>query len=69
MIFLIDVLSTIFFAFLGVALLAASFWFFDKITPFSITHEIQKEKNLAMSILLGSVFLAIAIIVAAVIRS
>lgn len=63
------IVSTIFFAFLGVGLLAACYWVFDRITPFCITTEIQKEKNMAMSILLGSVFISIAIIVAAVIRS
>lgn len=67
--FILEVANTIFFAGLGVALLAGSYWLFDRLTPFSITQEIQKEKNLAMSILLGAAFLSIALIVAAVIRS
>ena len=67
--FILEVVNTIFFAMLGVALLAGSYWLFDRLTPFSITQEIQNEKNLAMSVLLGAAFLAIALIVAAVIRS
>ena len=67
--FILEVVNTIFFAMLGVALLAGSYWLFDRLTPFSITKEIQNEKNLAMSVLLGAAFLAIALIVAAGIRS
>ncbi|MDG1414326.1 MAG: DUF350 domain-containing protein [Alphaproteobacteria bacterium] len=67
--FMLEVLNTIFFAGLGLALLAGSYWLFDRLTPFSITREIQQEKNMAMAVLLGAVFLAIALIVAAVIRS
>jgi uncharacterized membrane protein YjfL (UPF0719 family) len=52
------------FGFFGIAYLII-----DKLTPFSFRKEVIDEKNVAVAILLGSVFLGIAVILAAAIRS
>ena len=41
----------------------------DWLTPFSIVKEIEEDQNVALAILIGSIFLALAIIIAAVILS
>ena len=55
------------FSGLGVALFAAALWTMTKITPFSIRKEIAEDQNTALAIVMGSVFLGLAIIVAAAI--
>jgi len=66
---LAEVISTIFYVFLGVALMGVIWKFIDWITPFPIMKEIEQDQNIALSILIGFVFVAIAIIIAAVIIS
>ena len=52
---------------LGVLMFALAFWLISKITPFSIRKEIEEDQNTSLAILIGSVFIAIAIIIAAAI--
>lgn len=66
---LAEVISTIFYVFLGVALMGVIWKIIDWITPFPIMKEIEQDQNMALSILIGFVFVAIAIIIAAVIIS
>ena len=53
------------FAVLGLALFGAAFWIMGKVAPFSIRKEIAEDQNTALGIVLGSVILGLAIIVAA----
>jgi putative membrane protein len=55
-------------AILGVALFTAAFWTIGKISPFSIRKEIEEDQNTALAVLMGSMILGIAIIVAAAIH-
>jgi hypothetical protein len=41
----------------------------DWLTPFSIVREIEKDQNIALAILIGLLFVAVSIIIAAVILS
>lgn len=56
------------FSFLGVALFGLVFLVIVKIAPFSIRKELEEDQNIALGILLGSVMLGLAIIVAAAIH-
>ncbi len=52
------------FAVLGVALFGVSFWVMSKVCPFSIRKEIEEDQNTALAIVMASVIIGIAIIVA-----
>ena len=52
---------------LGLAVFAAAFFIFEKITPFSIRKEIEEDHNIALAIMFGAVILGLAIIIAAAI--
>jgi putative membrane protein len=64
-----DIVSTIVFTTLGVGLMAVCWWILTKISPFPVLHEIEHDQNVALAVLIGSVFLSLAIIIAAVILS
>ena len=66
---LAEVVSTIVYSFLGVILMALFWWIINVLTPFSIVKEIEEDQNISLAVLIGSVFLALAIIIAAVILS
>ncbi|MBY0233204.1 MAG: DUF350 domain-containing protein [Gemmataceae bacterium] len=52
----------------GLGLFAIAYLVIDKATPFSIGKEIQEKQNIAMGVVLGSIFIGIALILAAAIR-
>ena len=56
------------FSLLGVVLFGLVFFIIVRITPFSIRKELEEDQNIALGILLGSVMLGLAIIVAAAIH-
>lgn len=64
-----EVVSTIFYTFLGVALMGLCWWMINKFTHFSVIKEIEEDQNTALAVLIGSVFLSLAIIISAVILS
>ena len=58
-------LSTVLYTVFGVVVFAIAFWAMTKISPFSIRKELEEDHNTAMAILMGSVILGLAIIIAA----
>lgn len=66
---LAEVISTIVYTFIGVALLWIVWKLIDIATPFPVVKEIEQDNNVALAVLIGSVFIAIAIIIGAVILS
>ncbi len=63
-----NVQSAAVFAFLGVALFIVAFLILDLLTPGKLWHEISEKKNSAAAILMGSVAIALGMIVAAAIH-
>lgn len=55
-------LNTLVYAALGLVLFALVFLIITKMTPFSIRKEIEDDQNTALAILIGSVMIALAII-------
>jgi putative membrane protein len=53
---------------LGLGLFALAYLVVQKMVPFSIRKEIEEDQNVALGVVLGSVFIGIAIILAAAIR-
>ncbi|SOH93299.1 protein of unknown function [Monaibacterium marinum] len=66
---LAEVVSTVFYTFMGMILMFGAWKFLDWITPFPIMKEIEEDQNVALAIVIGLLFVAMAIIIAAVILS
>ena len=64
-----EVLGTVFYAFLGLFLMMSCYVIIDKLTPFSLHEELSGKGNVAVAIVMGSVMIALAILIANVIRS
>ena len=64
----LSMLSTFIYAVLGLIIFVLALYIMDKVTPFSIHKEIADDQNVALAIILGSVFIALAIIIQAAIR-
>lgn len=60
-----DFLSAITYSGVGIVLFALVFFMIVKFTPFSVRKEIEEDQNTSLAILIGSVFIGIAIIIAA----
>ena len=60
-------LATVVYSLVGIAVLAACFWIMKKLSPFSITKEIEQDQNTALAIIMGSVIIGMSIIIAAAI--
>ncbi|MCG3134881.1 MAG: hypothetical protein HMLKMBBP_02289 [Planctomycetes bacterium] len=56
------------FGTVGVLLFLGAFWCATKVIPFSLRKEIEEDHNSAVAILVGSVMIGLAIIVASAIR-
>ncbi len=61
-------LSTVGYTFFGVIVFAFAYWVMVKISPFSIRKEIEDDHNTAVAILMASVILGLAIIIASVLH-
>lgn len=68
-IILAEVVSTIVYSGIGLGLMAAVWMLISWLMPFPIVKEIEEDQNSALAILVGAVFVAMAIIIAAVILS
>ncbi len=66
---LISVLvTTLAFTIFGLVVFAVAYTIILKITPFSIRKEIEEDQNTALAIVIGSIILGIALIIAAAIQ-
>jgi uncharacterized membrane protein YjfL (UPF0719 family) len=61
--------NTIIFVGIGLVVFAIAFWIMTKAAPFSVRKEIEEDQNTSLAVLMGSIILGIAIIIAAAISS
>lgn len=61
-------LSTVGYTLFGVVVFAIAFTVMAKMSPFSIRKELEEDHNTAVAILMASVILGLAIIIAAVLH-
>lgn len=61
-------LMTIVYVTLGLLFFGGAFWVITKVAPFSVRKEIEEDHNTPLAILIGSVIIGIAIIIAAAIH-
>lgn len=64
-----EVIATVFYAFLGLALMMISYVIIDMLTPFSLHEELSGKANVAVAIVMGSVMISLSILIANVINS
>lgn len=57
--------TTLIFVVLGLLFFAISFFILDKALPFSVHKEIEEDQNTSLGIIIGSMMIGIAIIIAA----
>ncbi len=60
--------TTIVFVLLGLLIFAVAFIIIIYVSPFSVKKEIEEDQNTSLGIIIGSVILGIAIIIAAAIH-
>lgn len=60
-------LTTAIFVGLGILIFAAAFFIIVRTSPFSVKKEIEEDQNVSLAILIGSMIIGIAIIIAAAI--
>jgi len=63
----LTMLSSVIYALIGLGIFALALFIMDKVTPFSIAKEIAEDQNVALAIVMGSIFIALAIIIQAAI--
>ena len=59
------VVATIVFGFVGIVMFAFAFTVMCKVAPFSVKKELAEDHNTALAVLMGSVLIGMALIVAA----
>ncbi len=59
----VTMLSTVIYSFIGLALFALVYVIIAWVSPFSMRKEIEEDQNTALAIIMGSVFIALAIII------
>lgn len=64
-----EVVSMLFYTGIGMALMYICWKVIDIVTPFPIIKEIEEDQNVALAVLIASIFIAMAIIIAAVVVS
>ena len=60
--------GTVLYAVIGVVVLWLAFIIIDWITPYKLWEQIVEEKNVALAIMVGSMFIALGMIIAAAIH-
>lgn len=66
---LAEVVATVFYVILGMVMLGISWKAIEWLTPFSLRKEIEDDQNLAIAVLIGSLFISISLLIGAVILS
>ena len=59
--------SSIVYSVIGIVVFLVAYWIIDRLTPFSLRTEIEEDQNTALAIIIGSCFIALAIIISAAI--
>lgn len=62
------VATTAVFTLFGLLVFALVFWITVKISPVSVRKEIEDDQNVALAVLIGAVFIGIALIIAAAVH-
>jgi len=61
--------NTAIFVAIGLVVFALAFFIMTTVAPFSVKKEIEEDQNTSLAVLMGSIIIGIAIIIAAAISS
>ncbi len=61
-------INAMIFVILGLVIFAIAFFVLDKFLPYSVHKEIEEDQNVSLGIIIGSMLIGIAIIIAAAIH-
>jgi putative membrane protein len=64
-----EVVATVVYTLIGLGMLGLCWYLITRVAPFSVVKEIEQDQNSALAILVGSIFVALSIIIGAVILS
>lgn len=62
------VVTAVVFSLIGLAFFALTFYVIVKVAPFSVRKEIEEDQNTSLAIIIGSLIIGIALIIAAAIH-
>ncbi len=62
------IVNSLIYSLLGIAVFWISFIVIDKLTPYDLWGEINREKNVALAIVVGAMCIAIGLIIASAIH-
>ena len=62
-----QILASIVYSIIGIVVFLVAYAILEKLTPFSIRKEVEEDQNTALGIVIGSCFIALAIIISAAI--
>jgi putative membrane protein len=60
-------LTTVIFVSIGLVVFAGAFFIIVRVVPFSVKKEIEEDQNTALAVLIGSMIIGMAMIIAAAI--
>jgi uncharacterized membrane protein YjfL (UPF0719 family) len=60
--------QAILFGLVGIGMFLLALWLINRLSPFSAKKEIEQDQNVAFGIIVGSVLIGLALIVAAAIQ-
>lgn len=60
-----QLLNSLIFTAVGIVIFALAFYLMAKVIPFSVRKEIEEDQNTALGVIMGSVVIGLAIIIAA----
>jgi putative membrane protein len=63
-----QIILTLIYVLIGFGAFGIAFYIIEKAVPFSLRKEIEEDQNIALGVMIGAVFLGIAIIIAAAIH-
>lgn len=61
------ILASIVYAMIGVGIFAVAFLVMERVLPFSLKKELSEDDNVAVGLVVGSVFIGLSIIIASAI--
>lgn len=61
-------LAALLYSLIGIALFALAFVIMVRVAPFSMRKEIEEDQNTSLGIIIGSVFIGIALIISAAVH-
>ena len=67
-VFWTHVLEALVYTVIGLAFFGLAFWLITRLAPFSVRKELEEDQNTALAIVIGSVIIGIALIIAAAVH-